>query len=303
MADKFEIRESKKHTLFNPAFIDDYGFTPEEFRVFARIMRRSLGGQKGCFESVPEMSKTMHISERLIKRAFKVLVACNAVTRTERKGKTDLFDFNNCDKWKPSADLPAIRTQIDSEIKKTDRQRKSEKALVGAETHPVSGCGNASSVGAETTPLVGAETHPEGTEAYASYPIEGNPMKGEARNAPAPEPARAGIEARRSEPVALPASSIPQPECFAAMSEAEEIYRDIFGGVFLRGDQVRLLENIPALNRDVWRRTCELWRGDGWRATSIASLIDRYEKELAKVPKMKNGFIEHDTKPKSKFLH
>ena len=118
------IKESKKHTLFNPAFIDDYGFTPEEFRVFCRIMRRSHGSEEKCFESIPAMAKTLGISEILVRRALNVLVGCGAITRTPRTGQTDLLDFNTCDKWKPPAELPQIRAKIDAHFKAKDRARK-----------------------------------------------------------------------------------------------------------------------------------------------------------------------------------
>lgn len=103
----------------------------------------------------------------------------------------------------------------------------------------------------------------------------------------------------------LSASEVLKQPSFAPTveTEAETIYRDVFGGVFLRGDQTKLFENIPNFRADVWRRTCELWRNDNYRATSLGSLIDRYSKEVAKVPKIENGIIQHDTKPKAKFLH
>lgn len=108
--DDLEVAKSDNFTLFNPAFIDDYGFTPEEFRVFARIMRRSLGeNSKGCYESIPHMAEALKISEALIRRSLNVLATCRAISRTIRQGMTDLMVFNPCEKWKPASDLESIR--------------------------------------------------------------------------------------------------------------------------------------------------------------------------------------------------
>jgi predicted DNA-binding transcriptional regulator len=163
---EIEIKKSNKLTLFNPAFIDDYGFNPEEFRVFARIMRRA-GSEKGCTESIANMAQSLQMSERIARRAIRVLIACGAVARIERKGKTDVLDFNICDRWKPSAELAIIRSKIDSEFKKAERERKQKKA----ETQPLTPCGNATTPLAETQPLVVAETQPKG------IPFEGTPRR------------------------------------------------------------------------------------------------------------------------------
>jgi hypothetical protein len=107
---KLTYKDSNKGTMFCPAFIDDYGFSPEEFRVFSRIMRRCLSeNSKGFFEGVPTIAKQLQISERLVRRALRVLVGCKAITCEERLGETSLYDFNTSDKWEPSEKLPQIR--------------------------------------------------------------------------------------------------------------------------------------------------------------------------------------------------
>jgi hypothetical protein len=121
---QFQIEKSTNHTMFVPAFVDDYGFTPEEFRVFSRIMRRSLGSEKDCFEAVPAMAKSLDISERLVRRALLVLKDCGAIVVKERPGKTSVIDFMPCSLWKPASQLSEIRKKRESEIKEYDRKRK-----------------------------------------------------------------------------------------------------------------------------------------------------------------------------------
>jgi len=173
-----EIKSSKKHTLFNPGFIDDYGFTPEEFRVFARIMRRTVGGEKDCYESIPNLSKSLMISEILVRRALKVLQRCNAITRTERPGKSDLFDFNGSELWLPREELAGIRAEIEAEFKTKDRARKvSKNSGVVMETQPLTPDGNDRGVVMETTGVVVMETTDEGIKDKSLISNEGNPVK------------------------------------------------------------------------------------------------------------------------------
>jgi hypothetical protein len=171
---KISYNASENHTMYNPSFIDDYGFTPEEFRVFSRIMRRCTGDtSKGFYESIPKLAKELKISERLVRRSLKVLTACNAITRTERPGQSDLFDFNTCDRWKMKDKLTWIRSSIDTESKEKDMARK--QPVVVAETTGVgndTGCGNARGTGSGNDRGVVAETQGKGISPEG-YPKEG----------------------------------------------------------------------------------------------------------------------------------
>ncbi|HXG85513.1 MAG TPA: helix-turn-helix domain-containing protein [Pyrinomonadaceae bacterium] len=69
---------------------------------------------------------------------------------------------------------------------------------------------------------------------------------------------------------------------FVPESGAEIIYRSVFGGINLKGEQISALQKIPFLDRAVFRQTCETWRTDGYRASSVGSLIDRYKNDLKK---------------------
>jgi hypothetical protein len=115
---KLTYKKSDNFTMFCPSFIDDYGFTPEEFRIFSRIMRRCLGeNSDGFFESVMQMAEKLQIGRDKVRKCLKVLVKCNAVRREVRPGKPDLFQFNTCNRWAPSETLPTIRAKIEAERK------------------------------------------------------------------------------------------------------------------------------------------------------------------------------------------
>lgn len=110
MTDRVEIKQSRNFSLFVPAAIDEYGFAPEEFRVFSHIVRRAAGEKsKGCFASIPTMSKDLQISEKVVRRSLNVLLGCGAISRTFRPGQTDILDFNNFAQWKPKELLESLR--------------------------------------------------------------------------------------------------------------------------------------------------------------------------------------------------
>jgi len=132
MSDELKIKKSNKFTMFVPAFIDDYGFTPEEFRVFSRIMRRSLGANsEGCIESIPNMAASLQIGEGLVRRSLNVLLGCGAISRTGRSGKSDVFEFNGCESWMPSEKLPEIRGAVEMKTKERDAARRAKKKPTG----------------------------------------------------------------------------------------------------------------------------------------------------------------------------
>lgn len=104
------VEKSNKFLPFIPMDIDDYGFTPEEFRIYMRICRRALNEKsQGHTESVPSMSKALGIDHEVVRRALKVLVDCRAVTKTERPGFSPIFHLTSPDTWLPSSHLEEIR--------------------------------------------------------------------------------------------------------------------------------------------------------------------------------------------------
>lgn len=86
-------------------------------------------------------------------------------------------------------------------------------------------------------------------------------------------------------------------------SEAETIYRDFFGAVYLKAWQIKLMTDAVKDFR-LWRRICDLWFTNGHNATNLDGLLDRYNNELARQPKYdEKGFLIHSTKPLAKWNH
>lgn len=250
-----EIKKSHKHTLFNPAFIDDYGFNAYEFRIFARIMRRSLGSDKGCYESIPRLVEALGISEKLVRQSLNVLESCGAITRTVRQGKSDLLDFNPCDHWKSSTELPAIREQFAAERNQKDRDRKAaQKSQVVAEPTGVSGGRTTRSVVAEPTGVVVAEPQDEGIKDKSLISQEGNPKKVKRENAPT-----------------------------ATTATALSIYREYFPNFELTPYQTDLLTHTTSRLND-FRTAVEFWATNGYQERNIFGLLDRYRQEAEKTP-------------------
>lgn len=189
MRDTLQIKKSNNLTLFNPAFIDDYGFTPEEFRVFSRIMRRAYGeGSHGCSESIPNLARSLGICQRLIRKALKVLEKCGAVTRETREGASPIFDFQACEKWKPKEDLPAIRSGIEAEFKTynpaVERERKAVPQPLSEKT---------TLVGTDRGTPVRKDTPPLSERTTKGIPIKGNKKGIADKSATTPSPHKEGM--------------------------------------------------------------------------------------------------------------
>jgi hypothetical protein len=97
--------------IFIHSELDDYGLTAIEFRVYARLARRA-GGGGGAFESVPSMAEEFEVSEKTVRRALRVLVACQLVDEQIRPGFSTLFTLLPRSEWLPKSDLKGIRTNV-----------------------------------------------------------------------------------------------------------------------------------------------------------------------------------------------
>lgn len=150
---------------------------------------------------------------------------------------------------------------------------------------------------AETAPPLETETEAENpnTEQPSPYPLlnsdEGTPL---------PPPPR-----RMSSDEAAAALDAEQRFTDLPESEAEKIWRSIFGTISLKGDQIKTLSEIENLNGQAFLETCRLWKQDGYRPQSVGSLIDKYRNVLkfSAAPKTQMGILQHSTKPTSKFFH
>lgn len=150
---------------------------------------------------------------------------------------------------------------------------------------------------AETAPTLETETEAENrnTGQPSPYPLLNSD---EAKSLPPPPRRMSSDEA---------AAALDAEQRFTDLpaSEAEKIWRGIFGAIYLKGEQIKTLSEIENLNGQVFLETCRLWKQDGYRPQSIGSLIDKYRNALkfSTVPKTQTGILQHSTKPTSKFYH
>lgn len=96
--------------VFIHSELDDYGLSCIEFRVYARLARRSGSGM--AFESVPKMAADFEVKDRTIQRALRVLTRCRLITETPRPGKPTLYTLTARSAWLPKAQLKSIRDEI-----------------------------------------------------------------------------------------------------------------------------------------------------------------------------------------------
>jgi DNA-binding transcriptional ArsR family regulator len=106
-----EIRDGRDDSpIFIHSKLDDYGLSPIEFRVYARLARRAGSGQ--AFESVPSMARDFEVSGRTVQRSLRVLTECSLISETQRRGKSTLYTLNPFRLWKHASQLKAIRTEV-----------------------------------------------------------------------------------------------------------------------------------------------------------------------------------------------
>lgn len=73
-----------------PAFLDDAGLTPAQFRVLARIARRA-GKDGTCFESLDSMAAGCKLRRATIQNALKDLEAGDWIIKESPPGKTCVY--------------------------------------------------------------------------------------------------------------------------------------------------------------------------------------------------------------------
>ncbi|MBD2006186.1 MULTISPECIES: helix-turn-helix domain-containing protein [Cyanophyceae] len=81
--------------IFVHAYLDLYGLSPYEFRLYAHIARRGK-----CFSNLNTTAKICKMSVRKAQYALKTLESCGLVEKTTRKGKTDIYELTSRSKWK-----------------------------------------------------------------------------------------------------------------------------------------------------------------------------------------------------------
>lgn len=97
--------------IFIHSEVDDYGLTPIEFRVYARLARRC--GQEGAKESVVNMAESFGVNRKTIQRCLQLLFKCRMVRMEVRPGYPNVYWLNPSHAWMPKEYLSTLRQQPD----------------------------------------------------------------------------------------------------------------------------------------------------------------------------------------------
>jgi hypothetical protein len=101
-------KDRRENPIFNHRELDEYGLTPNEFRVYARISRRA--GETGvCYESIPNIAEGIGLSACTVRRCCQVLTLARLITESNREGYTTDRRITSMSLWQNKADLPGIR--------------------------------------------------------------------------------------------------------------------------------------------------------------------------------------------------
>lgn len=100
--EKFELSEEAQLLIpFIPAWLDDYGLSSTEFRVYCHVLRRA--GKNGkCWESVTKIASACRICRNLTLKALHRLTdVYKLLLRNKRVGETDEYSLAPASLWKP----------------------------------------------------------------------------------------------------------------------------------------------------------------------------------------------------------
>ncbi len=134
--------ETSQETEMAPAFIhsalDEYGLTPQQFRVYCHIARRAGSGGL-AFAGLDSMARKCRLHPKTVTRALAFLTARQLLAATRRPGQTTVYRLNPISAWSPPFD------------------------------------GSVSKV--STSPHKPIPTHPSQSDTNEGNPIKGNPKK------------------------------------------------------------------------------------------------------------------------------
>lgn len=90
--------------------LDEYGFDPYEFRIYAHIVRRTGGKLDGkCFAKLKKTAEICKMSVRKTQYALKTLCDAGLILKEQRKGRSDIYRLAPKSNWKPKEQLQDIR--------------------------------------------------------------------------------------------------------------------------------------------------------------------------------------------------
>jgi hypothetical protein len=129
-----KAKSQSNFPIFVHSKIDDFGFTPEEFRILGRVARR-WNQAVGCIESTRRMAKGCGMSDRTVRNCLFVLTAANVLHRTERGPKiSPRYDLMPFEAWAEPSLLP--------EFRKCVRAYRSDRMQSTASVQNAGACGS-----------------------------------------------------------------------------------------------------------------------------------------------------------------
>lgn len=86
---------------FIPAWLDDYGLTPSEFRVYCHVVKTTQKNGK-CWESVTKIASDCRLCRNLTLKALHTLTEVHKLLiRNKRVGETDEYELAPSSEWAP----------------------------------------------------------------------------------------------------------------------------------------------------------------------------------------------------------
>jgi hypothetical protein len=104
MSDYKVLDERDNDRVYFDIELDDLGLDPYEFRIYARMIRRSSGGVNDAFESVGKMAEGCKMSPRKVHEVLRALEAHKLIRVIEQKmGRPTVYGICPKSKWATSA--------------------------------------------------------------------------------------------------------------------------------------------------------------------------------------------------------
>lgn len=94
-------KEAQLSLPFIPTWLDDYGLTPQEFRVYCRVARRA-GKDGRCWESVTNIAEACRLCRNATLKALSTLTEVHKLLiKNKREGETDEYSLAPASDWAP----------------------------------------------------------------------------------------------------------------------------------------------------------------------------------------------------------
>lgn len=109
---QYSASDERDLGTFIPSFLDDYGLTSDEFRIYAHVARRAGSGT--CWESVGAIAKICKMDIKTVRKVLAVLKIAGLLDVEDRPGKTTLYRLTKHSLWVHPDRLNEIRESITS---------------------------------------------------------------------------------------------------------------------------------------------------------------------------------------------